>query len=57
LQEVQYSRVLRSRKIAAEELHMTPNVNKGIPMVPDIPEKFALHDNVENFVPAVRSRY
>jgi hypothetical protein len=57
LQEVQYSRVLRSRKIAAEELHMTPDSNKGTPMVPDIPEKFALHDNAENLVPAMRSRY
>ncbi|CEI65247.1 hypothetical protein FVEN_g6321 [Fusarium venenatum] len=57
LQEVQYARVLRSRKIAAEELHVTPNGSKGTPMVPDIPEKFALHDNVENLVPAMRSRY
>jgi hypothetical protein len=57
LQEVQYARVLRSRKIAAEEPHMTPNGNKSTSVVPDIPEKFTLHDNVENLVPAMRSRY
>ncbi|UZP33974.1 hypothetical protein NXS19_001790 [Fusarium pseudograminearum] len=57
LQEVQYARVLRSRKIAAEEPHTTLNGNKGIPVVPDIPDKFALHDNTENLVPAMRSRY
>ncbi|CAF3563964.1 unnamed protein product [Fusarium graminearum] len=57
LQEVQYARVLRSRKIAAEEPHTTLNGNKGIPVVPDIPHKFALHDNAENLVPAMRSRY
>lgn len=57
LQEVQYARVLRSRKIAVEEPHAVPGVSKGIPMVPDIPEKFVLHDNCENIAPAVRSRF
>ncbi|RBR09603.1 uncharacterized protein FIESC28_09793 [Fusarium coffeatum] len=57
LQEVQYSRVLRSRKISVEEPHGVPGVHRGIPMVPDIPEKFALHNNAENMAPALRSRY
>jgi hypothetical protein len=40
-----------------EEPHVVSGVYKGIPMVPDIPEKFALHNNAENMAPALRSRY
>ncbi|KAF4947417.1 hypothetical protein FSARC_13967 [Fusarium sarcochroum] len=57
LQEVQYSRVLRSRRSAAEALSIVPNVNRGIPKVPNIPEKFAIYDeDAENIAPAMRSR-
>ncbi|KAF5250118.1 hypothetical protein FOXYS1_14943 [Fusarium oxysporum] len=58
LQEVQYTRILRSRKSAAEGLSVVPNANRGIPKVPNIPEKFAAYDeDAENTAPAIRSRY
>ncbi|KAF4444655.1 hypothetical protein F53441_11078 [Fusarium austroafricanum] len=58
LQEVQYSRVLRSRKSAAEGLSVVPSANRGIPKVPNIPEKFAIYDeDAENIAPAMCSRY
>ncbi|KAJ4320068.1 hypothetical protein N0V84_006053 [Fusarium piperis] len=58
LQEVQYSRVLRSRRSAAEALHVVPNANRGIPKVPNIPEKFTIYDeDAENIAPAVRIGY
>ncbi|KAH7257557.1 hypothetical protein BKA59DRAFT_115082 [Fusarium tricinctum] len=58
LQEVQYSRVLRSRRSVVEVLRVVPNANRGIPKVPNIPDKFAQYDqNVENATPALRSRY
>ncbi|KAF5025331.1 hypothetical protein F66182_2589 [Fusarium sp. NRRL 66182] len=58
LQEVQYSRVLRPRKSVTETLCVVPNAGRGIPNVPNIPEKFARHSqDTENVAPAVRSRY
>ncbi|KAM0432557.1 hypothetical protein ACHAQK_009599 [Fusarium lateritium] len=58
LQEVQYSRVLRSRRSVVEVLRVVPNANRGIPKVPNIPDKFAHYDqNAENAAPTVRSRY
>lgn len=58
LQEVQHSRVLRSRRSVAEALHVVPNVNRGIPKVPNIPEKFTIYDqDAENFALAVRVGY
>ncbi|KAM0430469.1 hypothetical protein ACHAPT_005816 [Fusarium lateritium] len=55
LQEVQHSRVLRSRRSAADPLGVVPNANRGIPKVPNIPEKFTIYDeDAENIAPAVR---
>ncbi|KAF4979398.1 hypothetical protein FZEAL_4375, partial [Fusarium zealandicum] len=57
LQEAHHSRTLRSRKSAAEPLCVVPNANRGIPKVPNIPEKFSTWDeDFENVVPAVRLR-
>ncbi|EEU44189.1 uncharacterized protein NECHADRAFT_98592 [Fusarium vanettenii 77-13-4] len=58
LQEVQHSRVLRSRRSAAEALRVAPNTNRGIPKVPNIPEKFTIYDeDAENIAPAVHISY
>ncbi|KAJ3506960.1 hypothetical protein NM208_g16019 [Fusarium decemcellulare] len=58
LQEVSHSRVLRSRRSAAEQLCVVPNANRGIPKVPNIPEKFVIYDeDTENIAPAQRLRY
>ncbi|KAL6357577.1 hypothetical protein LRP88_07748 [Fusarium phalaenopsidis] len=58
LQEVQHSRVLRSRRSAAEALRIAPNTNRGIPKVPNIPEKFTIYDeDAENIAPAVHISY
>ncbi|KAJ3470291.1 hypothetical protein MRS44_000390 [Fusarium solani] len=58
LQEVQHTRVLRSRRSAAEALRVAPNANRGIPKVPNIPEKFTIYDeDAENIAPAVHISY
>ncbi|KAM0349711.1 hypothetical protein ACHAPU_003540 [Fusarium lateritium] len=58
LQEVHYSRVLRTRKSVVEVLRVVPNANRGIPKVPNIPNKFAYHNHeAENAASTVRSRY
>ncbi|RSM02149.1 hypothetical protein CEP52_008141 [Fusarium oligoseptatum] len=58
LQEVQHSRVLRSHRSAAEALCVVPNTNRGIPKVPNIPEKFTIYDeDAENICPAVHISY
>lgn len=58
LQEVQHSRVLRSRRSAVEALRVAPNANRGIPKVPNIPEKFTIYDeDAENIAPAVHISY
>ncbi|KAF4460694.1 hypothetical protein FALBO_12521 [Fusarium albosuccineum] len=58
LQEVSHSRVLRSRRSPAEQLCVVPNANRGIPKVPNIPEKFVIYDeDTENIAPAQRLRY
>ncbi|KAH7153236.1 hypothetical protein EDB81DRAFT_450744 [Dactylonectria macrodidyma] len=51
LQESYLPRVLRSRKSANEGLKVAPNANRGIPKVPNIPEKFVTCEDRENGAP------
>ncbi|KAH6999793.1 hypothetical protein EDB80DRAFT_619287, partial [Ilyonectria destructans] len=51
LQESYFPRVLRGRRSAAEGLSVAPNANRGIPRVPNIPEKFVTCVDRENGAP------
>ncbi|KAH7133199.1 hypothetical protein B0J13DRAFT_529120 [Dactylonectria estremocensis] len=51
LQESYLPRVLRGRRSANEGLKVAPNANRGIPRVPNIPEKFVTCEDRENGAP------